>query len=77
LNIEAVANACVEEMDMSIQGPVSRSREIESSPPYSIFGNVGHNFTGRVLPVGTYTVRTTLEGSLTPTSRVTFVVKNC
>jgi hypothetical protein len=79
LNIEAVANACVEEMDMSIKGPVSRSREIESLPPYSIFGNVveSYNFSGRKLPVGTYTVRTTLEGSLTPSSRVTFTVKNC
>jgi hypothetical protein len=78
LNVEAVANACVEDMDMSIRGPVSRFREIESLPPYSIFGNVdSHNFTGRKLPVGTYTVRTTLEGSLTPSSRVTFTVKNC
>lgn len=78
LNIEAVANACVDEINMSIQGPVSRSREIESLPPYSIFGNVdSYNFTGRILPVGTYTVRTTLEGSLTPISRVTFSVRTC
>ena len=78
MNIEAVTNACVEEIDLNMKGPVSRSREIESSGPYSIFGNVGDDdFLGRVLPVGTYTVRSTLDGSLTPTSRVTFMVKRC
>ena len=77
LDIEAVANACVEEMDISIKGKINRSREIETTGPYSVFGNTGTNFVGRILPVGTYTVKTTLEGSLTPTSQVTFTVKTC
>ena len=78
MNIEAVTNACVDEMDLSIKGPVSQLHNIESSGPFSIFGHEGENdFLGRNLPVGTYTIQSTLYGSLTPTSKVTFMVKNC
>jgi hypothetical protein len=77
-NIEAVANACVEKIYIKVSGPISTSREIETTTPYSIFRNVGDtDILGRKFPVGKYTVQTKLEGSMTPTSKVTFIVKAC
>lgn len=77
-NIEAVANACVEKIYIKVSGPISTSREIETTAPYSIFRNVGDtDILGRKFPVGKYTVQTKLEGSMTLTSKVTFIVKAC
>ena len=80
LNIEAVANACVEEVEMRLSGPVSESEDSEDTAPYTIFGfqyGNRNNLYGRRLPIGTYTVSTELEDSYTPKSRVTFTVKKC
>ena len=77
-NIEAVANACVEKVNVKISGRISTSRDIRTTAPYFVFPNNGEtDVLGRKFPVGTYTVSTKLEGSLTPMTRVTFVVKNC
>ena len=80
LNIEAVANACVEEVEMRLSGPVSEVEDSEDIAPYTIFGfNDGDrkNLNGRRLPIGKYTVSTKLEDSQTPISKVTFTVKKC
>lgn len=80
LNIEAVANACVDEVEMRLSGPVSESEDSEDTAPYTIFGfqyGNRNNLYGRRLPIGTYTVSTELEDSFTPKSRVTFSVKKC
>ena len=77
LNIEAVANACVEEVEMRLSGPVNVVADIEEMTTYTIFGSQDGNLFGRRLPIGTYTVSTVLDGSYTPKSRVTFTVKQC
>ena len=78
LNLEAVANACVEEVEMRLSGPISAFREDKA--PHTIFGvqyNNRNNLNGRRLPIGTYTLSTELDGSFTPKSKVTFSVKKC
>jgi hypothetical protein len=80
LNIEAIANACVKEVEMRLSGPVSEFEDSEDTAPYTIFGfqsSNRKNLYGRRLPIGTYTVTTELEDSFTPRSRVTFSVRKC
>ena len=38
LNIETVANACVEKVEMTLTGPVSESGKSKDTAPYTIFG---------------------------------------
>ena len=80
LNIEAVANACVKEVDMRLSGPVSESEDSEDTAPYTIFGfddDNRKNLYGRRLPIGTYSISTEIEDSDTPKAKVTFSIKKC
>lgn len=80
LNVEAVANACVKEVEMRISGPVSKFEDSEDTAPYTIFGFQYRNRTnlyGRRLPIGKYTVSTNLDDSFTPKNVVTFTVQKC
>jgi hypothetical protein len=80
LNIEAIANACVKEVHMTLTGPVKDADDSKGTAPYTLFGfesNNRKNLYGRQLPIGTYTVSSELQDSFTPTSRVTFTVKKC
>ena len=80
LNIEAVANGCVDEVDMRLSGPVNEFEDTEDTAPYTVFGfqySNRKNLYGKRLPIGTYTVTTELEDSFTPKNRVTFSVVRC
>lgn len=80
LNIEAIANACVERMEMNLVGPVEEKEDSRDTAPYTIFGfddNNRNNLFGRRLPVGKYTVTTELEDSFTPKSKIKFTIKKC
>jgi hypothetical protein len=80
LNIEAIVNACVREVDMRLSGPVSESEDSRDTAPYTIFGfddDNRQNLYGRVLKVGKYTISSELEDSYTPKASATFTVKQC
>lgn len=80
LNIEAIANACVDKVDIRLSGPVSEKEDGKDLAPYVVFGfdkNNRNNLYGEVLPVGKYTLSTEIKDSLTPTASTTFTIKKC
>ena len=80
LNIEAIANACVREVEIKLSGPISEREDSEGTAPYTLFGfqyGNRNNLYGRTLPVGTYTLTTQLDDSYTPKASTTFTVKRC
>jgi hypothetical protein len=56
VNIEAVANACVEKVTFYLDGPVSTYNEVYGVGPYTVFGTKSDvDYIGTRLPVGYYT----------------------
>ena len=86
-NIEAIPNACVEEVQLKLTSSTGTTVKTNTMAegPYTIFGSStgsGHHgdydyLLGRRLSVGTYTLTTTLPGSLTPSKQIKFQAKVC
>jgi hypothetical protein len=49
------------DVSFNLSGPLSASNS-ESVPPYSLFGDIGTNITGKVLPAGNYTLTVSTNG---------------
>jgi hypothetical protein len=75
---EAVTDSTVSKVFFSMTGPNGFSyTETETSALWALFGNVGNDFYGQKLPVGTYSLSATANGDSSKSSTISFTVNNC
>jgi hypothetical protein len=79
INIEGIVNDCVDVLDLDLSGPNGYIYgRYENNIPYSMFGDDGVKFAGRVLPyVGAYKLVIRPDAYNEKQKTITFTVNNC